>query len=67
MNWRSFPTAVSMLGLAAVALVIGSGCQPPAETPAPEDTPATTPGDEVENPSTVIDTDPDNEPMNVME
>jgi len=49
-----------------VGFVLAGGCQPPPQE-VPDQPPSTTTdedGDEVENPSTVIDTDPDMDPRN---
>ncbi len=66
MKIKNFFGMASTLGVAMVGLVIGSGCQPPPQD-VPGDPPAVTPGDEVENPSTTIDTDPDHEADEAME
>ena len=64
MKWRDLAKQVSLLGLSMVAVVIGNGCQPPPQEVPDSPASTATDGDGVENPSTVIDTDPDMDPRN---
>ncbi len=64
MKWRGLIEQFSVLGLTMVALVIGNGCQPPPQEVPESPASTATDDDGVENPSTVIDTDPDMDPRN---
>ncbi|MBA2114601.1 hypothetical protein [Bremerella alba] len=64
MKWQHAAGMMSVFGLTMVGLVVGSGCQPPPQE-VPDQPASTTPDDnELENPSSAIDTDPNMDPRN---